>query len=138
MNDDTNVNAPRVDNSYKTNNNSFSTIAIIFGIFAVLTSTTVFISIFFGALGIIFAVLSKGKYTKMGTYGKLGFDSSVIAIIISITILFYALYSFAYNAEYRSQVDALSKQLYGVTATDLFNETINEYKELYTGEVSPN
>lgn len=138
MNNDTNINTPHVDNSYKTNNNSFSKIAIILGIFAVITSTTVFISIFFGALGIIFAILSKGKYTKMGTYGKLGFDSSIIAIVISISILFYSLYSFTYNAEYRSQVDALSKQLYGVTATDLFKETINEYKEMYTGEISPN
>ena len=119
------------DVSYKYNKNNFTLASIIMGTLAIFTSSTIIFPIFFGSLGIIFAILSKGKYTKMSSYGKVGFETSLIGIIFAICIGIYSFYMLATNETYQKEVDSLFQQMYGVSAEEFYQKTINDYNNIY-------
>ncbi len=73
-------------------------VSMILGVIAVLTSGCIYLSIVCGALGIMFALLSRGGCMDMTVYGKAGLTLSaaglILAFLIFIALFFLLLYQY--------------------------------------------
>ncbi|NTV78947.1 MAG: hypothetical protein HGA25_07425, partial [Clostridiales bacterium] len=86
---------------------------------------------FFGSLGIIFALLSKGNQKKMIGNAIAGFISSLSGIVINIFIVgitvFLLLTDTSYQESFKEQLDTSSQQLYGVSFDEMLDMMAAEY-----------
>ncbi|NTV77702.1 MAG: hypothetical protein HGA25_00800 [Clostridiales bacterium] len=107
--------------------NRFANASIFFGIVAIVSSVlfTALPPFFFGSLGIIFALLSKGRQKKMIGNALAGFISSISGIVINVFIIgvsaFFLLTDTTYRESFKEQLDTTSMQLYGVPFDEMMD-----------------
>lgn len=66
--------------------NTFSTLALTFGILSLVTMCCIYSGIVFGALAILFSVLSKGNAVKPCSQARFGMILGIISIICTIVV----------------------------------------------------
>lgn len=113
-----------IQNKVDNRPNIFMTLSICLGVFALMSSAIFFIAIPAGALGILFAILSKGGNLKLQLPSKIGFGTSLAAILFSITITGAATFIVMNDPASHAQLNDMCKQAYGVT----FDAMIEEIK----------
>lgn len=69
----------------------FSSAALYMGIFAIISVTTIIFPIVFGALGILFAILSKRRNRRLPSHAFYGVTTSIIGIFFGIVLFTTAL-----------------------------------------------
>lgn len=105
---------------------AFSIAAAACGLLSLLTCCTIVLSLPLGALGILFAVLAHRKGQKMNNACATGFTLSVIGLVSAAAMIVYAfamLPVFLKNEAFRSQLDTMTEQMYGIP----FSEFMQEY-----------
>ncbi len=87
------------------------------GLLSITTCCTGFLSLPFGALGILFAVLTYRKGKRMNSTCVIGIVFSCIGIFTALVMIVYSfamLPVFMENEAFRSQLDAVTQQMYGL------------------------
>jgi hypothetical protein len=101
---------------------SMETASLVLGIVAISTCSCIYISIVCGALAIIFALLSRGGETTMGSKAKIGLGLGIAGLVF--TLVFYtAAFAFAYN--YYGGLDGLLRtycDMYGLDYQEMFGD----------------
>lgn len=109
-------------------NNGFMIVSLIMGIFSILSSSFIITGIFFGGLGILFAVLSKGGDHSFTKTAAGGVTTSVIGIALSLCIGIFSFYLIFTDSAYHQQLNDMCEQMYGVTFDELLDgEPPKEY-----------
>ena len=72
--------------------NLFETMSMTFAIVALVSCTCFYGSYIFGALAILFALLSRGGQMKMSSKAKLGLIVGIVAIVLSTVLTISSLY----------------------------------------------
>ncbi|MGN0403231.1 MAG: hypothetical protein ACI4HQ_13365 [Acetatifactor sp.] len=80
------------------------------------------LSLPFGSLGILFAMLCKRKGVKLNSGCRTGLVLSVIGIISGILIIFYSVYMMLNNPEYMDQLNTITQSLYGMDFNELLQQ----------------
>lgn len=88
----------------KTNDNSFGTASVVFGVISIVSTSVV--GIILGILGLIFSMKQK-KITK-NKWSKAGMILSVIGIILGIIFFVYTVISLLKNPQFLSQFQQLT------------------------------
>lgn len=104
---------------------TFSVASAVCGLLAVTTSCTVILSLIFGSLGLLFAVLAHRSKKRMNTTCVTGIVLSCAGLVTVVSMMIYSflsLPSLMQNEMFRSQMNAVTRQLYGVD----FNEFMEE------------
>lgn len=126
--------------NYVMSKNRFEGLARSFGIGALVCafffSTLSIVSIGFGFLAILFAILSKGYERKMGQTAKSGLYIGIAAIVLSVSITGFTLLRFMTDSEYRSTIMSTMesvygdtyKEVYGIDVEEMFNQFLPENK----------
>ncbi len=107
--------------------NSLAVAAMTLGILALILAftCTVYPTLVFGGLAIIFALLSKGTDPKMHANAKTGVITAVVGISFNFVIIasvFMLLFSPYANPEYRKEFDKMYEQIYGESFEDSLQE----------------
>lgn len=105
--------------------NPFSKASLIMGVLALLTIATGVLPLFFGALGVLFAVLSHRKSKPLDTSALLGVVTSAIGLSIAIVmfvITIMMLPTLLRDPEYREQLNTFSESMYGATFDEFLEE----------------
>ncbi len=110
---------------YKTGRkNGFMIASLCLGIFALTSSSIIFIAMIAGSLSILFAVLSKGNDKKMQPISKLGTGVSVFSILLSFCITASAIYMYFNDASYHAALNDSFKQMYGITMDEALEDQL--------------
>lgn len=105
---------------------TFSIASAICGLLSMTTSCTIILSLPLGALGILFAVLAHRTKKKMSSTCVTGIALSCVGLATAISMIVYSfvmLPSLMQNDTFRNQVNAVSRQLYGVDFDEFMEET---------------
>lgn len=107
--------------------NGFQKAAGIMGIASLITSFLGLITVpmILGGLAVILALLSRGRGSMSGR-AVMGLSCGAAAIILNILIIFFAVYMFLFNVQYRKLVDEQSMKMYGYTITDMLEESMGD------------
>ena len=100
--------------------------SMICGILSVTACCTGILSLPLGALGIFFALLTYRRGKKMNGTALTGIVFSVMGIITGVSMLIYSFYTLPdmmRDPVFRSQIDAVTEQMYGMD----FAEFVKEY-----------
>lgn len=119
--------------SYESNQNQANTVrktpfakaSLIMGVLALLTIATGVLPLLFGALGILFAVLSHRKRKPLDTSALLGAVTSAIGLSIAVVmfaITIMMLPTMLKDPEYREQLNSLTESMYGATFDEVMEE----------------
>lgn len=102
--------------------NFFEAASMFLGTAALVTCTCFYGSYIFGALAILFALLSRGGQMKMSSKAKLGLILGIVAIVLS-TLVTVAAFAFALN-EYGSMEGIIREycELYGYDYEEFMSE----------------
>ena len=76
----------------KTKANGFETAALVCGFISIVTCTCIYGAYLFGALGILFALLSRGGQMKMSSKARLGLILGVIGLVVTTVFNIVAFY----------------------------------------------
>lgn len=104
---------------------SFSIASAICGIFAMMTSCTVVLSLCLGSLGILFAFLAHRRGKRMNSACVTGLTLSCIGVVFATAIIVYTYVMLPFlmkNEAFSRQINAVSEQLYGVSFSELMEE----------------
>lgn len=93
-------------------NNGFVFLSLIMGIIAFLSSAFIPGALVAGALSILFAILSKGKDTRMQFLPKIGIVASVAGILLSIIITAAVAFLIFSNENIRNEFVAIYNEMY--------------------------
>lgn len=89
--------------------------ALFLGIIAIATPCFVYPSLICGALGIVFALLSRGGETTLTSRAKIGLTLSAIGLGIVVFLLFYTvMYAYAYYGG----IEEMARDVYGSMGID--------------------
>lgn len=105
--------------------NPFVVATLITGLLSLLSICTGILPLPLGALGVLFAVLSRRKGQRLETSAFVGVISSVMGMALSIVIIimsFAALPSMLKSPEYREQLNSVSEAMYGMSFDDMIEE----------------
>lgn len=105
---------------------TFSIASAICGLLSMTTSCTIILSLPLGALGILFAVLAHRTKKKMSSTCATGIVLSCVGLTTAVSMIVYSfimLPSLMQNETFRNQVNAVSRQLYGVNFDEFMEET---------------
>ncbi len=102
--------------------NTFMTLSLLMGVLAFTSCSFIFTAMIAGGLGILFAVLSKGKHPKMHFIAKSGVAASVAGMVLSVIITGFTVYMVLHNPEYREMLNTTYESMYGMT----FDEALEE------------
>ena len=72
--------------------NGFELAALLLGFLAVISCTCIYVSVIFGALSILFALLSRGGKMKMSSKAKLGMILGIAGIVLTVVFTAYSFY----------------------------------------------
>lgn len=89
--------------------------ALILGIIAIATPCLVYPSLICGALGIMFALLSRGGESKLTPRAKIGLTLSSIGLGI---VLFLLIYTLAFAYFYYGGIENMARDVYGSMGID--------------------
>ena len=105
---------------------AFSTASAVCGLLAMATGCTVVLSLPLGSLGILFAVLARRSKKKMSNTCFAGLALSCAGLAAAVTMLVYSfamLPSLMKDEGFRSQLDGVTRQLYGIDFSEFMKET---------------
>ena len=113
--------------------------ALVMGICAVATFWTVYMPLFLGGLGVIFAILSQGFEKKMYSHAKTGLVLSVLGFVISIAIISFSLIYFLRDPsallDYARGMDLRIMQRYGQSSEALMGASYESILEGWLGQL---
>lgn len=105
----------------------FGLASAIVGLFSVITCCTGVTCIPLGALGILFALLSRKEDRRFPSSAFVGLIASVLGLCIGGCLILYCSFRILFDSDFRSNyVDPLYKQLYGID----FEEFLQQYFQL--------
>lgn len=112
----------------QTKGDALAIAALVCGIFGCIFMCSVIAGVFFGSLGIIFALLARGDSAKINPPHRAGFVLSLIAIVASVLIALAGLhnmittYGSISNAisGFMQTLNETSQQLYGITFEEIW------------------
>lgn len=99
--------------------------SMICGALSVTACCTGILSLPLGALGILFALLTYRKGKKINGSAMTGIFLSVIGIITGVSMIIYSFYTLPQMMQdpfFRSQVDAMTEQMYGMDFAEFMKE----------------
>ncbi len=102
--------------------NTFTMLSVLTGIFAFMSCSFIFTALIAGGLSILFAILSKGKYSKMHFMAKSGIAASIAGIVLSVIITSSVVYLVFNSPQYRELLNTTYESMYGMT----FDEALEE------------
>lgn len=105
--------------------------ALVCGIFGCIFMCSVIAGVFFGSLGIIFALLARGDSTKLNPPYRAGFILCLIAIIASVLIAIAGFYNMITTYGSISNAIAAFMQTINETSQQIYGVTFDEMLELY-------
>jgi len=108
-------------NSYRPN--GFEIASVCCGIASLLCCCTGLFGIAFGALGILFAVLTRRLGKPMSKLSILGLCVSGVGMAFGLFYTIYTLVLFFTDPSFMAEMDAMFQQMYGMS--------MQEYMELY-------
>ncbi len=103
--------------------NAFMIISMLLGVVSIMTCPLFFISIPAGAIGIILALLSKGKEMQMEIMPKAGVVTCGIGMTLSVLITIAMVGLMLFSPGYRKQLNETSQAVYGVTFDELMESS---------------
>lgn len=103
--------------------NSFETAAMVLSVMALASVTFIYDAYIFGALSILFALLSRGEQMKMSSKSKSGLIFSVVAIVLSTVI---TIGSFAIVLNEYDNIEDFINEYSEITGYD-YEELMNTY-----------
>lgn len=104
---------------------SFSIASAVCGLLSMMTCCTIILSLPLGALGILFAVLAHRKGKKMSSACATGLIFSCVGLVSALSMILYSfvmLPTLMKNEAFRSQLNAMTEQIYGMDFTELMEE----------------
>ena len=104
-------------------------IPAVLGMVSCLLCQTVIIPLILSGIGIILAVLSKGRHIYMCKQAKLGLYSCIFSLVLTLLLSFGSVYLFYNNQEYRNSINATYKELYGITLDEYIHEALTTYSQ---------
>ncbi len=119
------------DHPFAEHRGGFVTASMILGGVSILALSTFVLPVFFGSLGVLFALLAKKGKDKFSSTNLFGFVSSLTGLVVgaalSIVMLINALHFL--EPENRTELNQLYEQIYGIS--------FDEYADsLYGGDFS--
>ena len=110
--------------------NFFSIFAAVFAFIAIFMLMTGVLAVFFGSLALLFAILSKGRNTRMDATARLAAYASSFALIMGTALTGFAAYSMLKDdtsrARFSATVDALTESMQ-TGDTERYMEILREY-----------
>lgn len=110
--------------------NYFITLSLVMGILSIVTAFvlwwTVYLPMFLGALGAIFAILSKGSDREFPPQSKIGFISGIVGITLNIAILITMFYFLLSDPTSKKMLIDTYKQTYESIYGETFDESISD------------
>lgn len=106
--------------------NPFAKASLIMGVLALLTIATGVFPLLFGALGVLFAILSHRKHKPLDTSALFGAVTSTIGLSIAIVmfaITLMLLPTLLKDPEYREQLNTFSESMYGASFDDVLEDS---------------
>lgn len=103
--------------------NGFAIVSLICGIVSIVSCCTGFFSIIFGALGILFAILTRRTGQSMSTMSLAGLVLSGFGLALGLFLTVYAFIVVLTDPNYMEQLDMTFQQMYGMS--------MDEYMQLY-------
>ena len=117
--------------------NSFTVISMCLGVVSIMTCPLIFVSFPMAGLAIIFAVLSKGDNRRMELMPKAGIAASVVGLVLTTTLYASLFMLIVYSPTYRDMLNATSKQMYGISLDEQFEQrygfTMEDLSERFIG-----
>jgi hypothetical protein len=112
-----------MEQSTSTKPNPMAMFSLILGITSFLFILNVYYALFFGCMGILFAVLSRGSGLKMPDKAIGGFAVSVVAITLSVVLTIASFYLMIrlFGLETATDPEALRNAV-----MDLYNRMLND------------
>ena len=123
------------NNANSLNKNTFATAAMVMGILSFFLTSTIFIPLILGSLGVILAILSKEGNIYMNRQAKIGFTASLIGLISSLVLICSALYMYANDTEYRNEVNTMYERMYGMTIEEQLSGEKSLTPEEYMNQI---
>lgn len=111
-----------------TNSNTFLVFSIVFAVLAWMCSCFPFSTIVFGALSIIFAVLSKGSKQKMAPPAWYAVSASLIAMVLSTLSTIWSAWQIFNDPALYQEFTTMYEEMTGVP----FEEELDNLKEIYS------
>lgn len=99
--------------------------SMICGVLSVTACCTGILSLPLGALGILFALLTCRKGKRMNSTAMTGIVFSAMGIITGVSMLIYSFYTLPdmmRDPAFRSQVDTITEQMYGMDFAEFMEE----------------
>lgn len=124
---DFNSERPQTFTSSQMSRNSFLMASLICSVLSLMSSCFIIGSMFFAAMAIVFAVLSKGKELKMHIIGKSSVFIAVASLVFSLFLTTISVYSVMSDPVTRQE---FYQQYEDMTGTS-FEEDLNQLKQLY-------
>ncbi len=121
-----------MNNRMQNKGDAFAIAALVSGIFGCIFMCSVVLGVFFGSLGIIFALLARGNNLKLVPPYRAGFILSIIGMVASIIICLFGIhnmittYGSIDNAiqEFMNTLNETSLRMYGMT----YEEVLEMYR----------
>lgn len=115
-----------------TKGDSLANAAMVMGIIALVSTfaMTVYLPFVFGSIGIILAILSKGKARQMLNKAKTGVICCTCGLILNIGLIAGSFYMVFTNPTVMKEVNNTFENMYGVTFEEMI-ENIMEGEDLY-------
>ena len=101
----------------------FAIASLICGIASIVACCTGFFSIIFGALGVLFAILTRRRGQSMSTMSLAGLVLSGFGLALGLFLTVYAFIIVFTDPNYMEQLDMTFQQMYGMS--------MDEYMQLY-------
>lgn len=124
---DFNTGQPQTFTPAQLSRNSFLMASLICAILSLMSSCFILGSMFFGALAILFAVLSKGKEMKINMIGKSCIFVAVCSLAFSMLLTAVSVYSVMSDPKARQEFYDQYEQMTGTS----FEDALNQITQLY-------
>lgn len=123
---------------YGAANNVLAVIAMILGVCSLLSLFTIYLSLIFGSIAIILALLSKGYGKKMVTSAKVGFGTAIgslgfiggfIGVVFMSMYIIFTSYSSTQLVQMGKNWDSMIETQLGESTKSLFGTSYEEIME---------
>ena len=107
-------------NQINTTSNRFAIASIVCGILSLIACCMGILSVPFGALGIIFAILSKRKGQSMSGMSTVGIWLSCVGMALGILFTIYSFYIVFNNPAMWEEVNRIFESIYGMSIEEYY------------------
>lgn len=105
--------------------NRFAIASMVCGILSMTACCMGILSVPFGALGIIFAVLTKRRGQRMSGMGIAGIWLSCVGMVLGILFTIYSFYTVFHNPMMLNEVNRIFESLYGMSLEEYYKAILN-------------